>query len=148
MLFKKVLSLSHSLSLSNLLSLAVPLCLPLSHPLTGMNCEKNIDECISNPCLNQGTCIDGVNGYTCQCTLPFTGTAHTRSLSLTYQLLKKFERGLKVWLNAEQLQDFNSNLMLRKFRQITGTFTKIALYKACTWSLNKTVYVVENDLIS
>lgn len=40
---------------------------------SGINCEKNIDECASGPCLNQGVCLDLDNGYTCQCSLPFTG---------------------------------------------------------------------------
>ena len=29
-------------------------------------CEQ-IDECLSNPCRNGGTCIDGLGGYTCLC---------------------------------------------------------------------------------
>lgn len=33
----------------------------------------NINECASNPCLNQGTCLDDVSGYTCHCALPYTG---------------------------------------------------------------------------
>ena len=40
---------------------------------TGPNCQTNINECASNPCLNQGTCIDDVAGYTCNCLLPYTG---------------------------------------------------------------------------
>lgn len=39
----------------------------------GPNCQTNINECASNPCLNQGTCIDDVAGYTCNCLLPYTG---------------------------------------------------------------------------
>ena len=34
---------------------------------------KDIDECESNPCLNDGTCIDGVNGYTCTCASGYEG---------------------------------------------------------------------------
>lgn len=45
-----------------------------------MNCEKNIDECASAPCSNNGICIDGVNSYTCQCSPPFTGTCHHVSI--------------------------------------------------------------------
>lgn len=45
---------------------AVPLSL-------GPNCQTNINECASNPCLNQGTCIDGVAAYKCICPLPYTG---------------------------------------------------------------------------
>ena len=35
---------------------------------SGNDCELNIDECGSNPCLNTGRCIDGINNYTCNCT--------------------------------------------------------------------------------
>ena len=34
----------------------------------------DIDECTSAPCLNDGVCIDGINGYTCDCTDDFIGT--------------------------------------------------------------------------
>ncbi len=40
---------------------------------TGTNCEINIDECASNPCVN-GDCIDQINGYVCDCAPGFTGT--------------------------------------------------------------------------
>ena len=34
----------------------------------------NVDDCSPNPCLNGGTCTDGVNNYTCTCPAGFTGT--------------------------------------------------------------------------
>lgn len=37
-------------------------------------CQVNIDECVSIPCLNGGTCNDGVNGYKCNCTEDYMGT--------------------------------------------------------------------------
>ena len=33
----------------------------------GRNCEENIDECQSQPCENNSTCVDLVAGYECQC---------------------------------------------------------------------------------
>lgn len=40
---------------------------------SGPNCQTNINECASNPCLNQGTCIDDVAGYQCICLPPYAG---------------------------------------------------------------------------
>ena len=33
----------------------------------------DIDECASNPCQNNGVCIDGVNSFECQCAAGFSG---------------------------------------------------------------------------
>ena len=33
----------------------------------------DIDECVSAPCQNGGTCIDQVNGYLCQCAPGYSG---------------------------------------------------------------------------
>ena len=41
------------------------------------NCENvilDIDECASSPCQNNATCIDGANGYGCNCTAGYNGT--------------------------------------------------------------------------
>ena len=35
--------------------------------------QENIDECVENECLNNSTCVDGVNKYTCDCPPGFTG---------------------------------------------------------------------------
>ena len=37
------------------------------------NYFSDINECGSLPCMNGGRCIDGVNGYECQCAAGFTG---------------------------------------------------------------------------
>ncbi|KAG8124142.1 hypothetical protein E2320_019555, partial [Naja naja] len=36
-------------------------------------CEVDIDECASAPCLNNGTCVDHINYYKCYCQRGFTG---------------------------------------------------------------------------
>jgi len=35
--------------------------------------ETDVDDCASSPCRNAGTCVDGVNQYTCNCLLGFAG---------------------------------------------------------------------------
>ena len=45
-------------------------CLP---GYTGNMCDTNINECDPNPCVNNGTCIDGINDYTCNCTNEWMG---------------------------------------------------------------------------
>lgn len=39
----------------------------------GQLCEENINECSSSPCLNQGTCVDGLAGYRCTCVKGYIG---------------------------------------------------------------------------
>lgn len=39
----------------------------------GVNCEIDIDECVSNPCMNNATCQDGINNFTCKCQAGFSG---------------------------------------------------------------------------
>ena len=41
--------------------------------LTGERCEVDIDDCATATCANNGTCIDGVAEYTCQCAPGFRG---------------------------------------------------------------------------
>ena len=33
----------------------------------------DIDDCASAPCQNGGTCVDGINSYTCNCVYGYTG---------------------------------------------------------------------------
>ncbi|XP_074599235.1 sushi, von Willebrand factor type A, EGF and pentraxin domain-containing protein uif isoform X2 [Brevipalpus obovatus] len=40
---------------------------------TGKYCEKDIDECASDPCYNGGSCIDLPQGYVCKCPPGYTG---------------------------------------------------------------------------
>ncbi|XP_020629148.1 von Willebrand factor D and EGF domain-containing protein-like isoform X2 [Orbicella faveolata] len=38
----------------------------------GKNC-KDIDDCVNHTCANGGSCVDGINNYTCSCLAGFTG---------------------------------------------------------------------------
>ncbi|KAM7292543.1 fibropellin-1 [Ixodes scapularis] len=60
---------AEGLSLSNASSECF--CVPDYH---GTRCESRYDECIpGSPCHNGGTCIDGVDDYSCSCAVDFTG---------------------------------------------------------------------------
>lgn len=34
----------------------------------GSLCEENIDDCVTQPCMHKGVCIDGIASFTCNCT--------------------------------------------------------------------------------
>ncbi|KAJ8027753.1 Fibropellin-1 [Holothuria leucospilota] len=40
---------------------------------TGIYCQVEINECLSNPCSNGGNCTDMVNAFVCECPNSFTG---------------------------------------------------------------------------
>ncbi|XP_074871762.1 protein crumbs homolog 2 isoform X3 [Carettochelys insculpta] len=39
----------------------------------GKKCHINVDDCVRHQCLNGGTCIDGVYGYSCKCPAQHSG---------------------------------------------------------------------------
>ena len=41
---------------------------------TGYNCETDWDECWNSPCLNGGTCLDGIAHFNCSCPAGFSGS--------------------------------------------------------------------------
>jgi len=47
-------------------------CVSLCHCITVCVCVE-INECDSNPCLNNASCTDMHNGYQCQCLLGYVG---------------------------------------------------------------------------
>lgn len=45
-----------------------------STSIKGSNCEENLNECLSNPCQNGGSCYDKDNSYVCLCAPGFLGS--------------------------------------------------------------------------
>ena len=61
------------------------------------------NECSPNPCLNGGTCIDGISSYTCNCDTTYTGIrCETRLYRGILKVYVRYARSLKdtdPWLN-------------------------------------------------
>ena len=36
-------------------------------------CFAELDECVSDPCENEGRCIDDINAFVCVCPIGFEG---------------------------------------------------------------------------
>ena len=59
---------------------------------------SDIDECVSDPCQNNGTCVDLVNEFNCTCVLGFTGTNCETSRSLQRSLnISRYHFSKALW---------------------------------------------------
>ena len=62
---------------------------------------SDIDDCMETPCNNNGTCIDGIASYKCECPLGFEGQdCETSKLSLAFISIKYYMYG-SIFLLAE-----------------------------------------------
>lgn len=41
--------------------------------LTGQYCDKDVNECETSPCQNNGTCLNFDGGYNCSCSYGYEG---------------------------------------------------------------------------
>lgn len=69
---------------------------------------SEIDECASNPCLNNGTCVNLINGYSCSCTDEYNGTTCANKGKRTFS-------GRPGWWNLISVATCSSSLATRHF---------------------------------
>lgn len=65
-----------------------------SNGFEGRNCEVNTDDCRNNPCTNNGTCIDLIAGYKCECASPYSGNHCETSELSWHSTMEYFEERL------------------------------------------------------
>ena len=64
-------------------------------------CEKDVDECASDPCMNGGFCLNYVNSFECVCDMNYSGVLCQMDVSDFY--LYVF---LGLWQNLFQLVSY------------------------------------------
>lgn len=60
----------------------------------------DIDDCAGVTCLNGGSCVDGVNSFTCRCDVGYTGTHCEQSKLLdksTILFISQRQRHIEKW---------------------------------------------------
>ena len=64
----------------------------------GAHCEEDYNECLSQPCQNNGSCSDGQGTYICLCNPGFTGGKQIieKSNLLIYRYIRIFSNTFEI----------------------------------------------------
>lgn len=80
----------------------------------GINCSEKINYCLPNPCLNNGSCIQNLTKYTCNCQKIYYGTNCEKQMSGHYNL--KF-----------------SKLSTTQYIKMVGASNNLTEFTVCFW---------------
>ena len=90
----------------------------LSSILTMLFFFSDTDDCYPNPCLNNGTCTDGVNDYNCTCVPGFEGKNCSNSKSLIIKSLNRFRFSDLHWtVNGNRIPSTSADDLACSFRK-------------------------------
>lgn len=59
---------------------------------------SDIDSCLSNPCVNNGVCVDGVHLYTCNCQPGFTGYNCETGMCFLWDIQFKSKNSITMYM--------------------------------------------------
>ena len=82
--------------------------------------SKDIDDCVNRTCHNGGSCIDGINSYSCNCVAGFTGNHCETGKTLIITILRNlFERASQKISYTQ----FHANLNFSNVRYFLSTYS-------------------------
>ena len=81
---------------------------------------SDINDCANNSCLNNATCIDQINGYTCNCSIGFTGAfCETGEIFIWH--------AIPLYGNLSLVT--RKNFVMKRFRREPSKFAKLCSIK-------------------
>ena len=70
----------------------------ITFALSLLNFSVDLDDCVNHNCSNGASCIDGINGYSCNCSVGFSGEHCENSKYSTKEIDTASNQQLSTWI--------------------------------------------------